>query len=139
MKNYELSYLISPEASEQNVESLQEKIKSLIQQGTGSVGKVNRATKIRLAYPIKEQREVFWTNLTFALEPEKLKNIEQGLKAEKQILRYLILVKKLLKKTSRIRTKPKIELKPKTKVELKDIEKKLEEILGEQPSNDESQ
>ena len=131
MKTYELTYLISPEISEKDIEVLQEKIKSLIQEGKGSVSRVGRLTKKKLYYPIKNNEEAFLADLAFLLEPAKLAGLEKKLKVEKQIIRYLISIKPLPKKPKKIRVKPKKLLEPKVKVELKEIEKKLEEILGE--------
>ena len=134
MKLYELTYLISPELSESELKSLNEKINSLIQKGTGVLNEVKLPIKKRLGQLIKKQREAFLINLSFYLEPDKLGNLEQQLKSEKKILRYLILAKPKIKiaKVRKRPTKviPKIPVKEK-KVELKEIEKKLEEILGE--------
>ena len=130
MKTYELIYLISPQTSEQEILSLQERIKSLIEKEQGSVKETSPPQKKLLAYLIKKQREAFLTSLVFLLEPENLKKIEKQLKEEGQILRYLIVVKKIIKKSSKSKTRRKKILKPKVKVELEEIEKKLEEILG---------
>ena len=134
MKLYELTYLISPELSEEELKNIQEKINSLIQKGAGVLHEVKLPIKKKLVERIKKQREAFLTNLSFYLEPDKLGNLEQQLKSEKKILRYLILARPKIKiaKVRKRPTKviPKIPVKEK-KVELKEIEKKLEEILGE--------
>jgi len=135
MKLYELTYLISPELSESELKSLNEKINSLIyQKGAGVLNEVKLPIKKRLGQLIKKQREAFLINLSFYLEPDKLGSLEKELKSEKKILRYLILAKPKIKiaKVRKRPTKviPKIPVKEK-KVELKEIEKKLEEILGE--------
>jgi len=135
MKLYELTYLISPELSESELKSLNEKINSLIyQKGAGVLNEVKLPIKKRLGQLIKKQREAFLINLSFYLEPDKLGSLEKELKSEKKILRYLILARPKIKiaKVRKRPTKviPKIPVKEK-KVELKEIEKKLEEILGE--------
>ena len=134
MKLYELTYLISPEFSEEELKSLNEKINSLIQKGTGVLNEVKLPIKKKLAYPIKKQREAFLINLSFYFQAEKLGSLEKELKSEKKILRYLILAKPKIK-IAKVRKRPtkvisKIPVKEK-KVGLKEIEKKLEEILGE--------
>jgi len=134
MKLYELTYLISPEFSEEELKSLNEKINSLIQKGTGVLNEVKLPIKKKLVERIKKQREAFLINLSFYLEPEKLGSLEKELKSEKKILRYLILAKPKIK-IAKVRKRPtkvisKIPVKEK-KVGLKEIEKKLEEILGE--------
>jgi len=134
MKLYELTYLISPELPEEELKSLQERINSLIQKEKGVLSGVKIPIKKKLAYPIKKQREAFLTDLSFYLEPDKLGSLEKELKSEKKILRYLILARPK-SKIVKVRKRPtkvisKIPAKEK-KVELKEIEKKLEEILRE--------
>ena len=134
MKLYELTYLISPELSESELKSLNEKINSLIQKEKGVLNEAKMPMKKKLAYPIKKQREAFLINLSFYFQAEKLGSLEKELKSEKKILRYLILAKPKIK-IAKVRKRPtkvisKIPVKEK-KVGLKEIEKKLEEILGE--------
>ena len=133
MKSYELTYLISPNLSEEELKIFQEKIASLIQNEEGTLQGVKNPVKRRLAYPIKKRGEAYLANLDFYLSPEKLEDLEKKLKAESKILRYLILVKEELKKIEvpKIISKVKIpKVKKEKKVELEKIEEKLEEILG---------
>ena len=129
MKTYEFTYLIKPDISKEDLNSLQEIIKSFIKEEEGSIARINPPLKKDLAYPIKKNKEAFLADLTFDLKPDKLDSLEKKIKSEKRIIRYLLLKKKLLKKKLRVRATRKPQ--PKAKVELKEIEKKLEEILGE--------
>lgn len=137
MQLYQLDYLVSPQASEQEAQSIGEKIKSLIEKENGSIIKTEPLIKQMLAYKIKKFNEAFLAGLIFNLETEKLKELEKELRSEKNILRHLMFKKKLVKAKAKRRKiiKPSKEVKilkdkPKKKVELKEIEKKLEEILG---------
>lgn len=129
MKIYEFTYLIEPDLSKEDINSLQETIKSFIEEEEGSITKINPPLKKNLAYPIKKNKEAFLADLTFDLNPDKLDSLKKKIKSEKRIIRYLLLKKKLLKKKLKVRATRKPQ--PKAKVELKEIEKKLEEILGE--------
>jgi len=140
MKLYELTYLISFDLPEQEVKSLQEKIHTYIVENQGTLDKIEDIVKKRLGNPIKKQTAAYLANLIFYFNPEKIKDLEVKLKAEIQILHYIILTKEL-KKIAKVprRMRPQITTseeiirtskKPK-KVEIKEIEKKLEEILGE--------
>ena len=140
MKNYELTYLASPELSEQDIKNLSEKINKFIQEETGTIEKTTQSSKKKLGYSIKRKEGAFLISLDFFLDPDKLKNLEKKLKAENQILRYTILIKRAPRKASIIRKflpkkeKPFIIPKKATetkKVELKEIDKKIEEILNE--------
>jgi len=141
MTQYQLTYLISPDLSERELRELQEKTISLIQGEGGALNEVREPVRKKLAYLIKNRGEAYLATLNFRLQSEKpdsspaatrkgLANIEKKLKSESQILRYIILSKpaKRIMVTARPSKKP---VSPKTKVELKEIGKKLEEILGE--------
>ena len=55
MRYYELTYLISPELSEEGLKNFQEKITSSIQTEGGNLGKTNGIIKQNLASPIKKK------------------------------------------------------------------------------------
>ncbi len=137
MKLYEFTYLISPESSEDDLKTFQEKINSLIQNEGGILDEVAAPIKKDLAYPIKKQTSAYLTTLVFRLSSEKLENLEKKIKAEDKILRYSVLIKPRVKEIPMRRKKlpKKVEIFPKKitkpKAELKEIEKKLEEILEE--------
>jgi len=136
MQLYQLDYLISPEISEQDAQALGEKIKSLIEKDQGLIVKAELLSNRILSYEVKSFTEAFLAGLSFNLEPEKLEELKKTLETEKNILRYIVFKKKLLKEKPRTRKVTKISKeieisKPKQKVELKEIEKKLDEILGE--------
>ncbi len=144
MKYYELNYLISSELSGEEAEEFQSKIASKILEEEGILGEENTVLRKKLAYPIKKsvlktpQTQAYLAVLSFKLNPEKLANLEKKLKSENQILRYLILVKKVsriipkkIRAAEFIAPKKPMETREEKKVELKEIEKKLEEILKE--------
>ncbi len=136
MKHYELAYLISANLSSEEIRVLQEKINSFIQEGGEKENKfsspeIKNPIKKTLAYPVKKEKEAYFAVLNFNLNSEKIIDLEKKLKNEKAILRYLILVKPPFKEKKITRLKPPLLVKSKQKVELKEIEKKLEEILGE--------
>ncbi len=144
MKKYELNYLISPEISEEEAKEFQNKITSFIQEEEGVLNEEGSIIRIKLAYPIKKQAQAYLAVLNFQLNSEKLSSLEKKLKAENQILRYLLLIKKepeikpgisrmpvISKKPRRVVLEKSAVRTPEKKVELKEIEKKLEEILNE--------
>ena len=140
MRYYELTCLISPELSSEELNSFQEKIISYIQEGKGILVKVNECkpssspfAKARVIDLSSKKRGDFTLfGLNFQLNPEGIEGLEKKLKADKQIIRYFIITKKV-PRGGKIAEKPlrvpkKIQ---EPKVELKEIEKKLDEILGE--------
>ncbi len=139
MRKYELAYLISADVSEEETKALQSKIIGFVQDEGGVLDNEGAILKRKLAYPIKKQTLAYLGVLFFQVEPEKLANLEKKLKMESLILRFLLLIKPVFKesKLSRRRVAPRIGVQQpfvseeEKKVELKEIEKKLEEILKE--------
>jgi len=117
MKLYELTYLPLPGLSEDEQKTLSERVISALK-----------------TTPISHHSNGFLTTMDFNSEPEKIKEIEEKLKDEAQIQRCLILKKKLVRFKARILRRAEFSKKiekeaGKPKVELKEIEKKLDEIL----------
>jgi len=135
MKNYELTYLIPSDLTEKDLKETAEKIKNFIQEENGILIKTREFEKRKLGYPINKREEVFLSSLEFSFEPEKLKNLNKKLKSNSQILRYMILTKKVLKempiKKITEQNKPLARRPKDRKAELKEIDKKIEEILKE--------
>jgi len=140
MKTYELTYLIAGDISGETAKEIQGKVASFIQEEGGVLLEENSLLKRKLAYPIKkstlptQQSQAYLAFLNFQIQPENLTNLEKKLKAEGQILRYLILVKKKVKAIPEaVKISPKkVPVGKEKKVELKEIEKKLEEILSDE-------
>ena len=147
MNNYELTCLVASSASEEEIKKIQEKINSFVQEKGGIFEDQNFPFRKGLAYPIKKETEVYFCSATFQLNPEYINELEKFLKAESRIIRHLILVKKPsqiraekaekfkirlpLRRQEEITKQPLARTQEK-KVELEEIEKKLEEILGDE-------
>jgi ribosomal protein S6 len=125
MRYYQLAYLLSPELKKEEIEKIQKELTSFFEK-EGVLDKVETLLKRTLFYPIKKKKEALLGVIYFFMESEKIKKLEKKLKGEEKILRYLIVSEKAPKK---IKAEKKIK-KPE-KVELEEIEKKIEEILKE--------
>ena len=138
MKLYELAFLISPEIKDEEVNSYLEKVDNFIKEEGGVLVSPGRPLKTRLAYPIKKQTQAFLASIVFQLETERVTNLEKKIRAENQILRYLILIKETTREVPRRMPRkyplpPREEEKPREeKVGLESIDEKLDEILGKE-------
>lgn len=126
MKHYEISYRLATDLPEAEVKSLSDKIISYLQEN-GGILKENRE-------PLR-QGDVY--SLEFYTDPKNIETIDKNVKAHPQVKKYLITFKKEFKivtKRQRVRLpEPVLKTEKKSeekKVDLKEIEKKLEEILG---------
>lgn len=95
MKYYELTYLISPDLSQEEAEKLHQGIISFLQEKEAILNiKEEKVKKIDLAYPIKKKERVYLATVEFYINPEKIKEISKEIKENKNILRHLLLNKK---------------------------------------------
>lgn len=128
MKYYELTYLISPDLQESEVKDVAQRLNSFIQEKGGILDSSLLPEKINLSYEIKKINQAFLISQSFYLKPEEIKNLENKVRTETSIIRFLLFVKKTFKEEKT--PKRRLIKKSEKKAELKDIEKKLEEILG---------
>ncbi len=141
MKNYELNILISALSSEEELNKIVENISSFIQKEDGLVLNSEKPLKKILAYPIKKQKEAFLLSIELCLNPEKIIELEKNIKNNPEVLRFIVSIKRPVKKRRFKRSSEKKEtskkdvsssdvIKEDKKGKLKQIEEKLEEILN---------
>lgn len=85
MKQYEITILTK--------EDLQEKpVKDEIKAFSGKILTTNSLGQKQLAYPIKKEKNAFFTTLVFEIEGEKLFDLNKKLGLKDEILRHLIII-----------------------------------------------
>jgi small subunit ribosomal protein S6 len=153
MKTYELAYIITPEITSEEAEAKARELETVVQSKEGVILKQTNPVAKTLAFPIKKRASGFFGVIEFQLEPEKLSEVKETVSKDGNIVRHMITIKELLKhrkeRRTRIKPAPAFQIEQKTdaaakeepsfakasegkeKVELKDIEQKLDEILGE--------
>ncbi len=156
IEHYELLYLLSNSYTANEVKPINEKIVRLIKEQDGKITKEEDLGKNKLAYPIKQLSHAYYQVYEFDMPSEKLINLNNALKLATEVLRFLVVKKKVkteadIKKEKTMQeklakrkeqeiekikaAKEEIKEKPKTdktkeKVSLEDLDKKLDEILG---------
>lgn len=138
---YELTYIINPNLSDEEVAAQTDKVRSFINGKGGEIKNERLNEKRRLAYPIKKQGFGFYVTTEFELQPEHIEDTEKQIKLEQNILRHLLIVKEKIiisprpaqrmpKITeSRAATEKPLAPAPKEKIKIEEIDKKLEELL----------
>ena len=89
--NYELIYIIRPEADEENSEATVESVGQFITGKGGIVSEVERWGKRRLAYPIKQFGEGTYVLTRFQMQPEYNKDLETNLRISENVIRHLLI------------------------------------------------
>lgn len=151
MNLYELTYLITPKKTSDETEKFNKEIISLLKKTGATLYKMKDPKKRNLAYKINNFGEAYLASTDLDIEPEKIKIIEEKLKREDNILRFLIISKDKLEEKKeekemndkkkdvdkdKDKKKDKKEEKGKDKkskkedkVKLNEIDEKIDEIL----------
>ncbi|MFY9462409.1 MAG: 30S ribosomal protein S6 [Candidatus Sungiibacteriota bacterium] len=138
-KQYEIAYLISPKTKEEDVFGEAGKITGFIQSTASSlIGYIAEPKQIRLAYSINKSRDAYFGWTRFTMKPEAIADFEKKLKLEKAIMRYLIVeaeeepirIRIMRPKLPLLTPKPQEPAPGEEKVNMEELDKRLEEILG---------
>src|SRR5512145_2200797 len=89
-RQYELVYIVSPEATEQEIADLHTQIEQIVQRYTGTFDKTENWGRRRLAYDIGKHREGTYVVETITGSGELVKEIDRRLRVIDQVIRHLI-------------------------------------------------
>jgi small subunit ribosomal protein S6 len=89
-RQYELVYIITPEASEQEIADLHTQIEQIVQRYTGTLDKTENWGRKRLAYDIGHHREGNYVVETITGSGELMKEIDRRLRVIDQVIRHLV-------------------------------------------------
>ncbi|OGN03936.1 MAG: hypothetical protein A2746_01870 [Candidatus Yanofskybacteria bacterium RIFCSPHIGHO2_01_FULL_44_22] len=139
-QNYELAFHLNPKLEEPQALEFKQHIEEFITQAGGIVSFSSVPLKTRLSYTVKHQKNSFFTYIQFSLAaPDGIGQINSQLKLEPEILRHLFVKlpseaekKQEALRQMKIREKAgkKIPVKTAPAPENKEIDKQLEEIIG---------
>jgi small subunit ribosomal protein S6 len=90
MHDYELVAIISPEADEDEVSKIVDRVTQSINSRGGAVEEVKNWGKRRLAYPVKKFMEAGYVLARFKLMPKSVREVEGEIGAFGDILRCLV-------------------------------------------------
>ena len=150
MRIYEINYIVSGSSTEEELKAVSGRVIGYISESKGIVEKTSEPAKKSLNFKMSGQKDIFFNSIIFSIPQENIAEFEKKMKEESDISRYNLLRRNKvgtdsLRESPRRRRKP-LEpsdgssfLKPSAKeehtkpkkVELKEIDQKIEEILSE--------
>lgn len=105
MDKYEAAVVFRPDLSTENLNEYVEKIKVIIENFGGSVERIERWDKRKLAYEINKFNEGYYVFYYFESKKSLPKELEANLKINENIIRYLILLHRNVKKADKSENK----------------------------------
>src|SRR6478609_5095561 len=88
-RQYELVYIVSPEASEQAIADLHTQVEQIVQRFNGTLDKTENWGRRKLAYEIGKAREGTYVVETITGTGELMKEIDRRLRVTDTIIRHL--------------------------------------------------
>jgi small subunit ribosomal protein S6 len=141
--HYEILFLISNEYTENEIKPIAQKVKDLIEKKGGKITHSEEWGKQRLAYPIRHFAYGYYFLFEFDIEGAMMAEIDKVLRMDSQVMRHQIVgkrvkseedikieIKRAEKKEEKKAVEEKMkEEKEKGRVDLKDLDEKLDKIL----------
>ena len=93
MRDYEVLYIIRADLDDDKVQDAVKRVNTLIQRSGGTPERTNLWGKRKLAYEVKHQKEGSYVLQDFQLDPNRVPELEAGLKITEEVLRHLIVRK----------------------------------------------
>ncbi|HTM25120.1 MAG TPA: 30S ribosomal protein S6 [Vicinamibacterales bacterium] len=90
IRQYELVYIVSPDASEQAIAELHTQVEQIAQRYNGTLDKTENWGRRKLAYEIGHAREGTYVVETISGSGEMVKEIDRRLRVTDTIIRHLI-------------------------------------------------
>jgi small subunit ribosomal protein S6 len=107
-RQYELVYIVSPDASEQAIADLHTQVEQIVQRYNGTLDKTENWGRRKLAYEIGHAREGTYVVETITGSGELMKEIDRRLRVTDTIIRHLtVRVDQDLRVADRLRTERK--------------------------------
>jgi small subunit ribosomal protein S6 len=91
MRPYEVAFIAHPEVDEDGLIALADKVQGWITAAGGTIDKVERLGKKRMAYEIRKQRDGHYVIVNAQLNSGGPIEVERNLRLNEQILRFMII------------------------------------------------
>ena len=93
MRDYEVLYIVRADLDDDKVQDAVKRVNTLIERSGGTPERTNQWGKRKLAYEVKHQKEGAYILQDFQLDPERISELESGLKITEEVMRHLIVRK----------------------------------------------
>jgi small subunit ribosomal protein S6 len=89
MRIYENLFIVRPDATEEEIDHLVDQMSKSVTTSGGTIDKVDKWGKRRLAYRIEKHREGSYVLMQFTAEPATVKEFERRLRVQDSVMKFL--------------------------------------------------
>jgi len=91
IREYELLYIISATFTDEEMGSVEGRVKELLEKNSAAITSTDRLGKFRFAYPIKHQRYGNYVMVRFNSDTQGMARINDALRLSADVLRHIII------------------------------------------------
>ncbi|MFN7975944.1 MAG: 30S ribosomal protein S6 [Acidobacteriota bacterium] len=111
-RHYETLWIASGALTQEEADGLATEFEGIVRGSQGTISAIDKQGKRRLAYPIKGQREGYYTLFTIEGQPAVILELERKMRLHEQVIRY-----QTVKMDEEVKRKEKVAARRKEKKE----------------------
>src|SRR5215475_9632506 len=89
MRHYEIMFIVNPNATEEEIDKINAQLENIITSGGGTIEKIEKMGKRRLAYEVDKQREGYYVLFTIVGNGDIIKECERRLRVMDAVIKYI--------------------------------------------------
>jgi len=89
MRHYEIMFIVNPNAAEEEIDKINTQVEGIVTSGSGTVDKVEKMGKRRLAYEVDRHREGYYVLFVITANGEIVKECERRLRVMDAVIKYI--------------------------------------------------
>jgi len=89
MRHYEIMFIVNPNAAEEEIDKINTQVEGIVTSGGGTVDKVEKMGKRRLAYEVDRHREGYYVLFVITANGEIVKECERRLRVMDAVIKYI--------------------------------------------------
>jgi small subunit ribosomal protein S6 len=89
MRNYEIMFIVNPNATDEEIDKINGQIEGIITAGGGKIEKIEKMGKRRLAYEVDKHREGHYVLFVIGANGDIIKECERRLRVMDAVIKYI--------------------------------------------------
>ena len=89
MRSYEIMFIVNPNVPEEEIDKINSQLEGIITSGGGTIEKIEKMGKRRLAYDVDKHREGFYVLFVIAANGDIIKECERRLRVMDAVIKYI--------------------------------------------------
>jgi len=89
MRSYEIMFIVNPNVQEEEIDKINGQVEAIITSGGGSIEKIEKMGKRRLAYEVDKHREGYYVLFVISANGDIIKECERRLRVMDAVIKYI--------------------------------------------------